>query len=106
MKYGYNEWQHLLEFLNKHKGKYAEELRLVLETFTKKVKGLDLVPKTSTKRSLSSTAASVPMKRTSNSLKFLLSYGTTVINKSLPVAGDHVQHIFIHQSGHEIFYMD
>lgn len=54
MKVGYREWL--------QKGKYVEELRLVLEKLITKMKILDLVPKTPTKPSSSSSSASVLKK--------------------------------------------
>ncbi|CAH1415302.1 unnamed protein product [Lactuca virosa] len=64
VKLGYNEWLQLLELVNKKKGKYFEELRLVLERLITKVKDLALVLNTSNKTSSSSVSASMSWKRT------------------------------------------
>lgn len=77
-----------------------------LERLSIKVKAFDLVLKTSTKHSSSSASASMPRKRTSNSVKFLLSYGTKITYNSFPLGVDPVQHLFLHQPENGIFYMD
>lgn len=66
---GGDQWHRIQwRYSTKHKtkGKYAEELRLVLERLITKVKGLELVPKTPIKHSLSLSSASVP-----DNVKFL-----------------------------------
>lgn len=97
---------YLLELVNKKKGKYDEEVRLVLYRLITKVKGLNLVPKTSTKTSSSSISALVPRKRISHGVRFLLPYGTKVIEDSFLVVVDRIQYLFIHEPEHGIFYMD
>ncbi|CAI9280910.1 unnamed protein product [Lactuca saligna] len=106
VKFGYNEWFQLLELVKKQKGKYTKELRLVLEKLIKKVKGLDSVLKTPTKPSSNSGFALVHGKRASLNVKFLLPYGTKVIDNYLPININPIQNTLIHKHGHGIFYMD
>lgn len=75
IKFGYNEWIHLLELFKKQNEKYVEEMRLILERHITKFKDLNLVPMTSNKHSSSSTSASVPWKRTFKGVIFLHPYG-------------------------------
>lgn len=106
VKFRYNEWMQLLELINKQKGKYVEELRLILERLITKANDLDLVPKTSDKPSSSSTSASLSRKKTFKGVTFLLPYGTKFIDNSLPVGVHPLQHMFIIQPKHDILYMD
>lgn len=86
--------------------KICRALRLLLERLIKKVKGTGLVRKNHTKPFSSPTFASMLRKKTSYNVKFILSYGTKVIHNSLSMGVEPIQHLFINQPKHGIFYMD
>ncbi|CAI9280263.1 unnamed protein product [Lactuca saligna] len=103
VKYGYNEWIQIQEIISKHKGIHAQEVKLAIETLINKVKKLNLVPSVGPSQPSTSERTSKP--KISKSTKFLLPYGTRYINNKKSVGIEPIQHMFIWELEHGIFYL-
>nr|KAJ0202042.1 hypothetical protein LSAT_V11C600336070 [Lactuca sativa] len=109
IRYGYSEWMELLDLASKQTSAHSSELTYALHLLIKKVQRLDLVPK---ERPLHlGQRSSVPRSRRT---KFhvdgedvlVLDFGAGVINNSLPLGVDPIQHQFISAPEHGMFYLD
>nr|KAJ0194227.1 hypothetical protein LSAT_V11C800440790 [Lactuca sativa] len=109
IRYGYSEWMELLDLASKQTSAYSSELTCALHLLIKKVQRLDLVPKERPQHQ--GQRSSVPISRRT---KFhvddedvlVLDFGAGVINNSLPLGVDSVQHKFISAPEHGMFYLD
>nr|KAJ0188405.1 hypothetical protein LSAT_V11C900488240 [Lactuca sativa] len=109
IRYGYSEWMELLDLASKQTSAHSSELTCALHLLIKKVQRLDLVPKERPQHQ--GQRSSVPR---SQRTKFhvddedvlVLDFGAGVINNSLPLGVDPVQHQFISAPEHGMFYLD
>ncbi|KAL7592928.1 hypothetical protein Lser_V15G35435 [Lactuca serriola] len=109
IRYGFLEWMELLDLASKQTSSHSSELTCALHLLIKKVQRLDLVPKERPQHQ--GQRSSVPRSRRS---KFhvdgeevlVLDFGADVINNSLPLGVDPVQHQFISAPEHGMFYLD
>nr|KAJ0189532.1 hypothetical protein LSAT_V11C800443550 [Lactuca sativa] len=109
IRYGYSEWMELLDLASKQTSAHSSELICALHLLIKKVQRLDLVPKERPQHQ--GQRSSVPRSRRT---KFhvdgedvlVLDFGAGVINNSLPLGVDPVQHQFISAPEHGMFYLD
>nr|KAJ0210324.1 hypothetical protein LSAT_V11C400198580 [Lactuca sativa] len=109
IRYGYSEWMELLDLASKQTSAHSSELTCALHLLIKKVQRLDLVPKERPQHS--GQRSSVPRSRRT---KFhvdgedvlVLDFGAGVINNSLPLGVDPVQHQFISAPEHGMYYLD
>nr|KAJ0194309.1 hypothetical protein LSAT_V11C800413730 [Lactuca sativa] len=109
IKYGYSEWMKLLELASKQTSAHSSELTCALHLLIKKVQRLDLVPKERPQHQ--GQRLFVPRTRRT---KFqvdgedvlVMDFGAGVINNSLPISVDPVQHKFISAPEHGMFYLD
>nr|KAJ0225075.1 hypothetical protein LSAT_V11C100007640 [Lactuca sativa] len=109
IRYGYSEWMELLDLASKQTSAHSSELNCALHLLIKKVQRLDLVPKERPQHQ--GQRSSVPRSRRT---KFhvdgedvlVLDFGAGVINNSLPLGVDPVQHQFISAPEHGMFYLD
>nr|KAJ0191839.1 hypothetical protein LSAT_V11C800403280 [Lactuca sativa] len=108
IRYGYSEWMELLDLASKKTSAHSSELTCALHLLIKKVQRLDLVPKERPQHS--GQRSSVPRSRRT---KFhvdgedvlVLDFGAGVINNSLPLGVDPVQHQFISAPEHGMYYL-
>ncbi|CAI9266031.1 unnamed protein product [Lactuca saligna] len=82
VKFGYSKWIQIREIIGKHKGIHAQVVKLAIQKLLNKVKKLNLVP-------------SVGPSRPSTS-------GRTVTPRGV----EPIQHMFIREPEHGIFYLD
>nr|KAJ0186290.1 hypothetical protein LSAT_V11C900505330 [Lactuca sativa] len=109
IRYGFSKWMELLDLASKQTSAHSSELTCALHLLIKKVQRLDLVPKERPQHQ--GQMSSVPRSRRS---KFhvdgeevlVLDFGADVINNSLPLGVDPVQHQFISAPEHGMFYLD
>nr|KAJ0211621.1 hypothetical protein LSAT_V11C400205910 [Lactuca sativa] len=109
IRYGYSEWMELLDLASKQTSSHSSELTCALHLLIRKVQRLDLVPKERPQHS--GQRSSVPRSRRT---KFhvdgedilVLDFGAGVINNSLPLGVDPVQHQFISAPEHGMYYLD
>nr|KAJ0215092.1 hypothetical protein LSAT_V11C300128740 [Lactuca sativa] len=109
IRYGFSEWMELLDLASKQTSTHSSELTCALHLLIKKVQRLDLVPKERPQHQ--GQRSSVPRSRRT---KFhvdgeevlVLDFGADVINNSLPLGVDPVQHQFISAPEHGMFYLD
>nr|KAJ0202818.1 hypothetical protein LSAT_V11C500297120 [Lactuca sativa] len=109
IRYGFSEWMELLDLASKQTSAHSSELTCALHLLIKKVQRLDLVPKERPQHQ--GQRSSVPRSRRT---KFhvdgeevlVLDFGADVINNSLPLGVDPVQHQFISAPEHGMFYLD
>nr|KAJ0225225.1 hypothetical protein LSAT_V11C100006220 [Lactuca sativa] len=109
IRYGFTEWMELLDLASKETSAHSSELTCALHLLIKKVRRLDLVPKERPQHQ--GQRSSVPRSRRT---KFhvdgedvlVLDFGADVINNSLPLGVDPVQHQFISAPEHGMFYLD
>nr|KAJ0188301.1 hypothetical protein LSAT_V11C900504870 [Lactuca sativa] len=109
IRYGYSEWMELLDLASKQTSAHSSKLTCALHLLIKKVQRLDLVPKERSQHQ--GQRSSVPRSRRT---KFhvddedvlVLDFGASVINNSLPLGVDPVQHQFISAPEHGMFYLD
>ncbi|KAL7601538.1 hypothetical protein Lser_V15G27301 [Lactuca serriola] len=95
IRYGFSEWMELLDLASKQTSAHSSELTCALHLLIKKVQRLDLVPKERPQHQ--GQRSSVPR---SQRTKFhvdgeevlVLDFGADVINNSLPLGVDPVQH--------------
>ena len=105
VKYGLSEWNQLLSFAEKQKGKYGQELKVALNNLIEKAKNTKRSPTDKSGPSSSSVQPRRPRVKDSTG-EHLLPYGTDLINNSLPQGVDPVQHQCILEPVHGIFYLD
>ena len=110
-KLGFTEWEQILSIVSKHKSKAAAEVKIAIETLIDKVRRLGLIPSEDKPKRRSSSSAIASSSRSVNPSKpdpcqLLLPYGTRIINNSLPAGVEPVQHKFIPEPEHGIFYFD
>ena len=108
---GFTEWEQILFIVSKHKSKAAAEVNIAIETLIDKVRKLGLIPTEDKPKHRSLTSAITSSSRSENPsqpdpCQLLLPYGTRIINNSLPAGVEPLQHKFIPEPEHEIFYFD
>lgn len=79
-------------------------MKLAIQQLLNKVKKLNVMPLAGLSRSSTSGRIGTPIM--SSYTKFLLLYGTRYNNKMLVVGVEPVQHMFIREPKHGIFYID
>ena len=105
VKYGLSEWNQLLSFAEKQKGKYGQELKVALLSLIEKAQKTKRSPTDQSGPSSSSVQPRRPRVKDSTG-EHLLPYGTDLINNTLPQGVDPVQHQCILEPEHGIFYLD
>jgi hypothetical protein len=107
---GYTEWEELLELARKQTSALSSELMLALQMLIKKVQRLELVPSTpQPQRDQASSSVRSRVRRSGYHAEeevFVLDFGSKEINNSLPMGVDPIQHLFITEPEHGIFYLD
>nr|KAJ0201364.1 hypothetical protein LSAT_V11C600326050 [Lactuca sativa] len=101
IRYGYSEWMELLDLASKQTSAHSSELTCALHLLIKKVQRLDLVPKERPQHPGQRSSVS-----RSRRTKFHVDGGAGVINNSLPLDVDPVQHQFISAPEHGMYYLD
>lgn len=105
IRYGYSEWLEILVIIKSHKGIHAQELKLAIILMINEIRNLNLVPIPDAS-SMPIASFSARSGRRSQHSRFLLPYGTTYINNSLPVNVECIQHFFIKEPGHGLLCID
>nr|KAJ0221449.1 hypothetical protein LSAT_V11C200050790 [Lactuca sativa] len=109
IRYGYLEWMELLDLASKQTSAHSSELICALHLLIKKVQHLDLVPKEQPQHQ-GQRSSVLRSRRTQFHVDgeevLLLDFGADVINNSLPLDVDPVQHQFISAPEHGMFYLD